>query len=88
MPVPYNKGTAVPLPPADDSDMVVDIPLPSVLLTSKEAAFFLRISERLLKITRDEGKIKYIQKRPNCKVFFDQAVLQQYLRENQHMGRT
>ncbi|MDN3655415.1 hypothetical protein QWZ08_07255 [Ferruginibacter paludis] len=88
MPKPYKKRILKTIPPANDPAPVADAALPNDLLTNKEAAFFLRISERSLKIIRDEGNIKYIQKRPNCKVFFDQAVLQQYLRENQHLGRT
>jgi hypothetical protein len=87
MPVPEQK-IPVPLPTTAAENAGDNLPLPTVLLTNKEAADFLRISERSLKHRRDMGMIAFIQEMPNGKVLYDKADLQQHILKNRRNGRS
>lgn len=85
MPV-SKQNTPVPVPAAYNAPD--DLPLPTVLLTNKEAADFLRMSERSLKYRRDMGLVPFIQEIPNGKVLYDKADLQKNIMKNRRTGRS
>jgi hypothetical protein len=51
------------------------------LLTSKEAASYLRISEAQLSRLKAESRVRFIQERKNARIYYDIVDLDRYIDE-------
>ena len=59
----------------------------TTLLTRKEAAARLGITVVTLDIERSSGRLAYIQRKPNGKVWVSEAALAEYLAKATHPAR-
>lgn len=59
----------------------------SVLLTRKEAAVYLGISLVTLDAARNEGRLAYIQHKPNGKVWISEDAIQEFLAQSTHPAK-
>lgn len=59
----------------------------TALLTRKEAAARLGVTVQTIDALRTSGKLAYLQRAPNAKVFFSEASIEEYLARITHRAK-